>query len=444
MSAGVAEAEAPAAGRFYLGYVTALLTLVYFVHAIDRQVIAVLIEPIRREFSLNDAQIGLLTGAVFGISYALMSLPMGMLIDRFNRRNILGISLLVWSAMTCISGFARSFGQMVAARAMVGMFECGSAPACISLASDLHGPRRRGTVFGLFFLGSSTGVTMAAVGGGWLAQEYGWRTAFFVAGLPGIVLAILLFLTMKEPRRGQGDVASEALPQGPASFGLTLKTIWRRPAARLVLTALPLGAAGSSAMSVWLSSFYIRAHGLELRQAGLVLGLVLGIGIGVGAFITGSASDWIGRHSRRRALLFAALCLLLSIPAGWLLLTVSSLAVSIVFLAVWSLVSAAYLAIGLAALANIMPARMRGVTTSMRELLANLIGYGLGPALVGWLSAAQGSGAQGLSQAMFVVTSGAMGLSAIFFALAARTLGREDGVQPLHSSAPDIPAGVSR
>jgi predicted MFS family arabinose efflux permease len=418
MSVYVSAVEAMTAGR--RRYTIALIISVYVVNGMDRQILPVLIEPLRGEFSLTDGQLGLLAGLAFGVTYAAMSLPAGFLIDRLNRRNVLALSLGIWSVATGLAGFARSFGSLVIARGIVGASECSAAPACVSLSSDIYNPSQRATIFGLIFLGSSGGLAIAAVAGGWLAQDYGWRVAFFMAGLPGVILAALILLTVEEPRRGAFDVrlASNATDAAP-SVRDVLRHLVHQPTVIFLLAALPLSAAAISAVSGWMIAFFVRIHHLDMKHAGAAIGLACGVGVGFGAALTGLAADKLSSASLSWGLILVACCLMLAVPVGWLALITSQTWIALALVFVWNILIAAYLAVGLAALANCVAPRMRGVTTSMRELLVNLIGYGMGTFIVGLLSTRIG-GPNSLRWALAIVTGCTLPLSALFFVLASR------------------------
>lgn len=177
---------------FHSWYTLGLLTLIYLCHAVDRSVISIVLEPLKQEFGISDSQVGILTGLAYATLYALAGIPIGYLIDRRNRRNLLAVLVAVWSACTVACGFAQNYWHLLTARLTVGAAEAGGAPTALSIISDLFPPDRRSTAISIFWVSTALGTAVSFAIGGLVAAEYGWRAAFFVAGLPGLLLVILL------------------------------------------------------------------------------------------------------------------------------------------------------------------------------------------------------------------------------------------------------------
>jgi len=194
----------------YRWYVVGVLTAVYASSQVDRQIMAILLEPIKIELGASDTQMGFLVGLTFAIFYATLGMPIAMLADRTNRRNIITAAISIWSAMTVLCGYAGSFFQLALARIGVGVGEAGSTPPSHSIIADLFPPESRGTAMGVFALGVNIGLLIAYLAGGWLSENYGWRMTFVIVGLPGLLIAAILFLTVKEPRRGGAELTTAA------------------------------------------------------------------------------------------------------------------------------------------------------------------------------------------------------------------------------------------
>jgi len=393
------------AARLRRGYALFILTLIFTCHIIDRGLPNILIEPVRQEFGLNDSQLGLFSGLAFAIAFSIAILPMGYLSDRGNRRNLLAGALLLWSLLTALTGMTKNFAQLILVRFGIGLAEAGGAPLTMTMLSDMYPPQKRASALGILYMsGPIAGVVSAAVGG-YIAAEHGWRAAFFIAGLPGLLLAVLLMLTVPEPPRGRwddagaGEAAKPARPRISEAFHHVLKT----PA------LIGLVAAGTTmgllniAMSVWMSSFFIRVHGLGLKETGLILGL----GGGICALATPPALGWLSdRLSPRNPrwplrLIWGAG--LISLALTQVMLFSPVLAVSVVCFIVADMTRLGYAPLLYSVLMNHTPASIRGGVMSIMQLSTNLVGFGLGPLLTGALSDHFGGGT-GIRYALALVS----------------------------------------
>src|SRR5580658_3660224 len=193
----------------YRNFVLVMLTLVYVFNFIDRQLLVILQESIKKELHLSDTQLGMLSGFTFAIFYVTLGIPIARLADKGNRRNTVTLSLGLWSIMTAVSGMARNFIQLLAARVGVGIGEAGGSPPAHAMISDYFPPRRRSTALAIYSTGIYIGTLIGFIMGGYLNQRLGWRTAFFAVGAPGIFFSLLFYTTVKEPRRGSTDTASQ-------------------------------------------------------------------------------------------------------------------------------------------------------------------------------------------------------------------------------------------
>jgi len=403
----------------YPWYVLLVLMTIYAVQYIDRQVITVLLEPIRKEFQLSDRQLGLLTSASFAVAYAITCVPLGMLADRVSRTRLLSAILAIWSGFTALSGIAQSFAQLLLARVIVGAAEAGNNPTGMSLLSDYFGPKNRSTAMGLYFFGQALGVLGGFVLGGVIAAHYGWRAAFFAAGLPGLALVVLVLATVREPRRGGLDpivhrpVADVATP----SLGGVLKWLGQQRSARLLIVGNVVNCFLVAGLLVWMASFLMRSHGMGMRTVGLALGFGIGIGAATGSLLGGLLSDWVGRAGVKRRVMLLALTVLVTLPFFAFGLVVEDGVLSVVLVSAGAAINASQYGPTFSLLQDLVKPTMRGTATSITFFLNNLLGYGAGPLVVGILSdaLAASSGADSLRHALFIMLIGQLVAAVLFW-----------------------------
>ncbi|MGE0741728.1 MAG: spinster family MFS transporter [Hyphomonadaceae bacterium] len=400
-------------------YALAILVLIYSCHYLDRSVVGVLVEPIKAEFALSDSQIGLLTGLVYGAAFAAAGIPLGMLIDKLNRRNLLCIILVLWSGLTALSGRAQNFTQLLIARVGVGATESGGSPASMSMISDIFPPNQRATAVGFFFVSSALGMLLSNMGGGWVAEHWGWRTAFFVAGVPGIILAIVLFLTVREPprRTAKSDAGSGLL----ATFAF----IGRDPALRTLLPGMVLWAFCASSAAAFTVAFLQRSHGLSIAEAGAVAAITMGVFSALGAVTGGFLSDRMAQKGIHRALWFLTLSTVATAITALAAITVPDLLLCIVLSAIWHFIAGFYFGPSYGLAISIAPPQMRGTSISILQVGANLLGYGFGPYFTGILSDLY-SGPDSLRYSLATVIS-LYFVVAILFGFAAHSVQKNPG-----------------
>lgn len=366
-------------------YTLVVLTLVYVSNSIDRTAMSILIEPVKAEFELSDSQLGLLTGLAFGLTYALAGLPMGWLIDRVNRTRLLAAAVAVWSLCTAFCGLAQSYPALVMARLAVGASESAAAPTAMSMIADLFPKNRRSTAMGVFWTSTAFGTAISLVLGGVIAANYGWRAAFFVAGAPGLVLAVLIVLTVREPARerdiGQDDEAR------PPSLLQTLRFVRGNPTVVHAFVGTGLASLAMSGVPVWAASFLVRTQGFTLPQAGLMAGLGVGLFGALGSLMGGPVGDAVVRRWGVQALpavpMFACV---LACVSGLVFALGSSLTIVALGFIVFEIVSRGFTAPAYAILVTGVEPRMRGVVVSAVQAVTNLVGYGVGSLVVGVVS----------------------------------------------------------
>ncbi|MGH8168574.1 MAG: spinster family MFS transporter, partial [Woeseiaceae bacterium] len=291
-------------------YVLALLVVVYTFNFIDRQILAILLPAIQAEFGVNDTILGFLAGSAFALFYASLGVPIALLADRWNRRNLIALALAIWSGMTALSGAATNIVQLSLARIGVGVGEAGCSPPAHSMISDLYGPDERSTAMGIFTLGISGGIMIAYLAGGWVVENIGWREAFFIVGLPGLALALLVRFTISEPVRGQSDGKADTAER-PGILAVARFLLARKSFLHLA-TGSGVAAFGGYAVISFFPTFLYRTHTMNISEIGVYLGLILGIAGGLGFAGGGFVADKLGRRGQRYSLWGVAAATMLS------------------------------------------------------------------------------------------------------------------------------------
>ena len=393
----------------YRNYVLVLLTLVYVTNYADRSILSTLTQPIKTEFGLSDAMMGAMGGIAFALFYTTAGLPVAMLADRASRTRIIASAAAIWSFFTVLCGVATSAWQLFLARIGVGIGEAGGSPPAHSMISDLFPPKSRATALSIYALGVPLGFAAGSFIGAPVAEAYGWRTAFLVLGLPGLFLALLVWLTVREPKRGHsdhGDGALQVLPEGPAP---SLKTVLAFMASQRALVHVIAGATivtitGYAGVN-WNAAFLMRSHGLTLTEAGFYLGLVAIFASTAGTFLGGVLADTLGKRDRRWNSWIIALAYAVGLPIGAFALTTDDTNLAMWLLPVPVLVSGVYLGPTFAMVQNLVGVRMRALASAILLFVINLIGMGLGPWITGMLSDyfAADFGQHALRSALFLV-----------------------------------------
>lgn len=370
---------------FYRNYVLVMLTLVYVFNFIDRQLLVILQESIKKELGLSDAQLGMLSGFTFAIFYATLGIPIARLADRSNRRTIVAISLALWSAMTAVSGFARNFVQLLLARIGVGVGEAGGSPPAHAMISDYFPPEKRATALAFYSMGIYFGILIGFVMGGYLNESLGWRNAFFTLGLPGVLFSLLLYATVKEPQRGATDVQTQS-ENSTLSFGQSLSFLYSKKTFVYLALAGGFHAFSIYGLTNWSPSFLSRIHGMASSQIGASLGLIFGIGGAIGTFAGGYLADYYGKADQRRYLTIPAYVEFVSILFLVAGLFVTSSVGSLIFLGICSMLYSVYLGPAIAVAHRLVPASLRAFSSAIFFLVVNLVGLGFGPLIVGLIS----------------------------------------------------------
>jgi MFS family permease len=384
----MADTTAPTADGYpgygaapYRNYVLGALLVVYTFNFIDRVVIAIIQEPIKTEFHLTDFQLGLLGGPAFAVLYTFLGIPIARLAERKNRMTILAVCLGIWSAMTAACGFATSYGMLLAARIGVSVGEAGCTPPAQSVISDYFPARRRATALSVYALGVPIGSMLAAIGGGWLAQSFGWRSAFLILGIPGLLLALIVKLTVKEPPRAASATAAEA-----PGFGAAFKELSRKPTFWNVALGSALASFVGYGVGQYLNSFLMRTHGLTLLQSSRLTGVVLGVAAAFGTFFAGWLADRLVKRHPNALVWLPALGFFVAAPLYFAGYMMPRLTWAIPFLVGGAVCQYFYLGCMYATTQGIVQPRLRATATAVLLFIVNLLGYGLGPPAIGLLS----------------------------------------------------------
>lgn len=378
------DRPAPIPGRGARRYALAILVVVYTFNFIDRQILAILLPAIKAEFLVDDWVLGFLAGSAFALFYATLGLPIALLADRFNRRNLIALALAIWSAMTALSGVAANVLQLALARIGVGIGEAGCSPPAHSMISDYYPPEQRATAMGVFTVGISAGIMIAYLAGGWVAENIGWREAFLIVGLPGLFLALIVRFTVREPARG----SSEGRRDSDARYGILAvsKYLYRRSSFLHMSFGAGLAAFNGYAILSFFPSFLMRSHGMNLQEIGAYLGLIIGISTAIGFVGGGYIADRLGTINSKYALwtISAAAMLAWVFVFPLYLLDDATWVLIIFFIA--SVPTNVYLATTFAQTQSLVRLRMRAAASAILLFIINIVGLGLGPQIAGLLS----------------------------------------------------------
>lgn len=369
----------------YKKYVLLLLTGVYVFNFIDRQILVILQESIKEELALSDTQLGLLTGLAFAIFYVTVGLPIARLADRYNRKNIISISLAVWSAMTVVSGFASNFVQLLLARIGVGVGEAGGSPPAHSIISDYFPKEKRGTALSIYSMGIYIGILFGYLCGGWLDEYFGWRTALMVVGIPGLIYAILFFFSVNEPPRGMAENRTKEAQHMP-TLSEVASLLWRKKSFRYIAFGAGFTAFVQYGVGNWSPSLLARVHGMGRGEIGTWLSLAAGLGGALGVWLGGYMGDRLGQKDAKWYLLFPVIMILISLPFTLLMLWTKSSTICLISMAVCKICWTTYLAPCIAMAHGLVGIRMRALASAILFLVLNLIGLGMGPLVIGAIS----------------------------------------------------------
>jgi MFS family permease len=382
-----AASTSPSTGfsRGYANYVLGICFALTALNVMDRQVLSILVEPVKGEFDLSDSQMGLLTGSAFALSHALAMIPVARLADLGSRRNVIAAGLFAWSALTALTGAARAYWHLFMTRVGVGACETvGSGPAQ-SLLSDYFPPERRGAALSIHASGGTFGAMAGFAIGGWLADAVGWRWTFVCFGAPGLLLALVLWRTVREPARGGADGVRV---EGPAPTTLeTLRYLGALPSFRHVVLAASLNSFVNWAMLSWAAAAMMRAHGFSMGEVGIRLATSMTLTSALGLVAAGFITDRLGRRDARWYLWWPAAASLGAIPFTLAFLLVSDPTVAFLVIVPGAFLNTMWVGAYNAVVQGLAKPRMRAMASAVHVLVSSaLIGQGMGPVFVGVLS----------------------------------------------------------
>jgi predicted MFS family arabinose efflux permease len=387
--------------------------------------LSILQESIKADLLLSDQQLGLLTGIAFAMFYVTAGIPIARWADRGNRRNIVALAIGVWSFMTAISGLVQNYVQLLLARMGVGVGEAGGSPPAHSIISDIFPPERRASALAFYSMGVNIGILFGFLAGGWLNEIFDWRTAFFVVGAPGLIIALIVRYTLREPIRGlseQRQVETQTVP-----FSNVLNLLMSRPAFKHMAFGAALNAFAGYSTSSWTASFMIRSHGMSTGELGTWLAMIMGFGGAVGVFAGGVIAERLARKDVRWYMWLPALTGLICVPFMVANYMVAGAYTALIVSIIPGILFNVYLGNTLAMTHGLVGLRMRALASAILFFILNLIGLGLGPWVIGLLSdqLAPTLGQESLRHAMLYLLPAMMTWSVIHFYLASRTL-KED------------------
>jgi len=411
--------------RGVLIYATVLLGFVNLFQGLDRAALSVLVEPIKADLGLTDTQLGLLTGFAFSLTYALFGIPLARLADTRSRVKLLSVCLAVWSAATALAGVAQNFVQLALTRVVVGIGEAGGAPASVSMLGDYYTPENRSRGMSWYQLGGAAGGTLGLALVGVIADQFGWRIAFFAMGLPGVLLALVLLTTLRDPQRGRFQQTSETFETDITWYQAIGQVLSRRTMLH-VFIAYGVGTFGGAGLSAWFGAFFMRSHGLSLSEVGALLGGVVGLCTIVGVMLGAALGPKAVRKDRRWELWWPGAACLAIVPTWILTLYLDDIHVVSLTLGITIIINASFVALVLTSIQSVLPAHLRGMGMAGIMFATNLIGAGSGPLLVGLLSdlLEPSLGVESLRYAM-IISVLVIGWAAIHFFVAAKHLKSE-------------------
>ncbi len=362
-----------------------VLLVVYIFNFLDRQIVNILAEPIGRDLKLSDTQLGLMTGLAFALFYTVLGLPIARYADRptTDRGRLIAAALTIWSGMTALCGLAQNYVQLLMARIGVGVGEAGCTPAAHSLIADRVPPDRRSGAMAFYALGIPIGSLLGMMIGGYLADTLGWRKAFTLVGLPGIVMAVIVLLLVKDKGRAKSGPIST---QGGVGMFSALGQLLRSPTYLLLLAGASASSFLSYGKATWTTIFFQRSYGLSPGEVGFTFGLWGGLAGALGTWLGGWLADRYGRHDRRHIVTAPAIGMALAVPIAIAAYQSTDWRISLLLLMIPSVLNSLYYGPVYSSAQGLVPLHQRATSSALLLFGQNLIGLGLGPLFFGMLS----------------------------------------------------------
>ena len=380
-----ADAHPGVAAPAWRYWTLALLVAVATFAMVDKMLMAVLIDPLKRDFGMSDTQAGVLTGISFSLFFALAGIPMGFAADRVHRRNLIAVCMTIWSLATIACGMTTGFAQMLALRFVVGAGESGATPSAISMISDLFQARERAKAVAIYYMstpfGSGLGMTVGAI----LVHLFGWRRTLYFAGVPGLLVVLVLLLTVREPRRltvqGGSDLTGHAPPiRETLSFILSQRSLLHLGAA-ITLVTIAINAFG-----MWMFAFFTRVHGIPPQTAGWEISVATYPASAIGMVLVGIAVDRLSSRDERWRVWIPAILGFACLPLAVAAVGIANPLLALIFTGIWMVGGTAWYGAAYAACQSLVQPRMRATIAAILLLLTTLLGFGIGPLLTGSIS----------------------------------------------------------
>ena len=378
-------------------YTLFLLLFVYTMSFIDRQIMGILIQPIKQEFQMSDTAMGALSGLIFAVFYSALAIPFGRYADRANRRNFIAYCCGFRSVMTAFCGMATGFWMLALARTGVAVGEAGGSGPSISMIADHYPPGQRARAMSIYALGPQLGILFGLALGGWIAHHYGWRAAFVVMSVPGLLAAVALRFTGIEPRRGSWDAIGSTPAAAVAEpLKVVLRDLWAsKTFVGTSLAGLMIGIVGYG-IATWTPAFLVRSHGMSLQGAGAVLGIIGGTAAVTGILFSGWLTDFLVRRNRRWRVGVPVLGCLLALPTGVafffmpagapMLIAGMEVPRAMIFYVIFSSTIVWYVPGTYSLLAELISSHRRATALAVFNLGLTTVGGGMGPFVIGMLS----------------------------------------------------------
>jgi MFS family permease len=382
---GSGVGDRPLFSERYTRWALVLLMLVYTSNFIDRTILATLGQPIKVELKISDASLGLLQGFAFAVFYTVLGLPIARLAERRSRVNVLSVCLVLWSAMTALCGIAQNFLQLLLFRFGVGVGEAGCSPPAHSLIADYFPSAKRSSALAVYSFGIPLGGMIGAVAGGWIAEHMSWRIAFFMVGAPGLVLALIAKLVLREPPRGHSELAGPTDGATPSLVAVA-RRLFGAPSFRHMTAGVTLISFAGYGVGGFAQPYFVREFHLGLATVGLVFGVIGGVSTGLGTLIGGFVTDWAGRHDRRWYALVPGFGFLIAMPFYIAAYLAPSWRMAALALVLPGLFSYTYLGPTFGVMHNLVEPRMRATATALLFFVLNFIALGGGPFFTGLMS----------------------------------------------------------
>ncbi|CAG4882294.1 putative MFS-type efflux pump MSMEG_3705 [Georgfuchsia toluolica] len=361
-----------------------LLVAVYACSFLDRIVVAVLGQAIKTDLGLTDFQMGLIGGLSFALFFTISCIPLGRMAERCNRVRLISVCVVVWSIFATLCGYAQSFWQMILFRCGVGIGEAGTVPGAHALIADHFPPDRRATALGIFALGVPLGVLIASFAGGWLAQSFGWRSTFIYLGVPGVALGALTWFTLREPPRGLSD--KTPVSADVPALSSVVRRMWSNRTTRNMVLGTVIGAFALQGINMFIPMYLSRVFGMSLAKAGFTFGLVIGVGGFIGISLGGIIADWLSPRDQRWYAWVPGCATLIAVPVATFafLQDDSLLATSAIFL--FATLTLCWNGPTFSTIHRMVEPRMRATSSAIMMVTMTLIGHGMGPPVIGFLS----------------------------------------------------------